>query len=243
MSDAEPVKTTDKVSPITGYGAVSSLFLGTALFFLPQMYVGILLWLLSLIGIKLGSSDVRSYFVVNLLVAVCMVGLLRLIIRPRKHRVVELFGTLRKKWHLLLVPVSFGAYFVTLMVVYALAEQFVTKINLDQEQLNPFKSASAPWEVALAFVGLVIVAPIAEELLFRGFMYQGLKARLPKFGAAVVVSVLFGLAHGQINVAIDTFVLSMFLVLLVEKTGSLVPAILLHATKNLLAFVIIFFVK
>ena len=81
----------------------------------------------------------------------------------------------------------------------------------------------------------------------RGFLYTGLKKWLPKIIAALVVSALFGLAHlaeggdaGPLWVgALDTFILSLFLVSLRELTGNLWASIALHATKNTVAFVVL----
>jgi membrane protease YdiL (CAAX protease family) len=56
----------------------------------------------------------------------------------------------------------------------------------------------------------------------------------------VATSVLFGLIHGQWNVGVDVFVLSMVACSLREVTGSIWAGILLHMLKNALAFYIIF---
>ena len=92
-------------------------------------------------------------------------------------------------------------------------------------------------------VALVIVTPIFEETVFRGFLFKGLRRRLPFWAAASVVSVMFAFAHGQWNVALDTFVLSLILCFLVEKNNSLIPSILLHELKNEVAFTALFILK
>lgn len=84
----------------------------------------------------------------------------------------------------------------------------------------------------------------------RGFLYTGLKRWLPWTVAGLIVSVLFGAAHlseggdaGLLWVgAIDTFTLSLVLIALRELTGNLWAGIVLHATKNCLAFVRIFLI-
>jgi hypothetical protein len=87
-----------------------------------------------------------------------------------------------------------------------------------------------------AFIMLVVITPFFEELLFRGVLFHGLRKRLPFIASAFITSVIFAVAHGQANVAVDTFALSMFLCLLVERTNSIWPAVALHALKNFLAF-------
>lgn len=62
--------------------------------------------------------------------------------------------------------------------------------------------------------------------------------------AAIFTSGTFGLVHGQWNVAIDTFVLSMVMIFLYEKTKNLWACVFLHGLKNLVAFLALFvFVK
>ena len=87
---------------------------------------------------------------------------------------------------------------------------------------------------------LVIVAPIAEEVLFRGYLYGKLKGYVPAIWAALATSLLFGIAHFQWTVGIDVFILSMFLCGLRSLTGSIWAGILVHILKNALAYYILF---
>jgi membrane protease YdiL (CAAX protease family) len=56
----------------------------------------------------------------------------------------------------------------------------------------------------------------------------------------VFTSAIFGFAHGQWNVGVDTFALSLALCYLAYKTNSLWPSVLLHSLKNLIAFILVF---
>ena len=76
--------------------------------------------------------------------------------------------------------------------------------------------------------------------MFRGMLYGGLRrSKMPWWGAAVIVSALFGLAHMQWNVAIDVFVLSMVACYLRELTGGIWAGFMLHMLKNGLAFFVL----
>ncbi|HKX73455.1 MAG TPA: CPBP family intramembrane glutamic endopeptidase [Candidatus Saccharimonadales bacterium] len=132
---------------------------------------------------------------------------------------------------------AWSAYFViTASVMYVM--QQVMHVPDDPQNIG-YSNPNA-LEMALAFLALVIVVPIAEELLFRGFIFKGIRSQYSFVVSALAVSVLFGVAHGQLNVGIDTFCLSLVLCYLVEKTNSLWPGILVHALKNAVAFVLIF---
>ena len=86
------------------------------------------------------------------------------------------------------------------------------------------------------FVALAITAGICEELLFRGFVLWALAQALPEYWhAAVAQGVLFGLAHayqGPRGVFLTTMV-GLFLAGVVWLTGSLWPAMVVHALIDL----------
>ena len=103
-----------------------------------------------------------------------------------------------------------------------------------------FRQLNQRYEYILAFTTLIIIAPIAEEILFRGYLYGKLKKFVPIWVAILVTSALFGSIHGAWNLAIDTFALSIVLCLLRESTGNIWASILLHMAKNGIAFYILF---
>jgi len=93
--------------------------------------------------------------------------------------------------------------------------------------------------VAAVFSVLLIagLAPIAEELFFRGMLFGGLRVRLPFFVAALISAAIFGSLHLATGAsAVPPLILFGFaLAWLYERTGSLWPAIILHAINNSLA--------
>jgi len=129
---------------------------------------------------------------------------------------------------------GFAVYFA-ITVVLAMLAQALTNIDQEQAQNIGYRNLASV-EFAAAFVSLVVLTPLAEELLFRGFMFQGFRRRLPFWAAAIGVSALFGLVHGQWNVGLDVFAMSLVSCYLVEKSGSLWPSIFLHMYKNGVAF-------
>ena len=97
------------------------------------------------------------------------------------------------------------------------------------------------WDRALAFIRLVIIAPIAEELVFRGWLYGKLRAKVAMPIAILLVSALFGLVHGQWNVGVNVFAMSIILCGLREVTGTIYAGILMHMIKNAIALAILIF--
>lgn len=144
--------------------------------------------------------------------------------------------------------VAYGLYFASYLVVIIAASQLLPGLDTNQEQQIGFEQVRTSLELLMAFVSLVILPPIWEEIVFRGFLFSSLRAKYRFRYAAVLTSLLFAVIHLQFGsdapllwvAAIDTFILSMFLCVIREKSASLWPAILLHGFKNLVAFSILF---
>jgi membrane protease YdiL (CAAX protease family) len=80
----------------------------------------------------------------------------------------------------------------------------------------------------------VILAPLFEELVFRGLLFAILRRRFRFLPAALISALVFGLAHGYGVVGLISVCWSGVLwAWIYEKTGSLGPGILAHAINNL----------
>jgi membrane protease YdiL (CAAX protease family) len=145
------------------------------------------------------------------------------------------------------VGAGFGVYFVLLILVTTLGGELFN-LDVEQKQDVGFDAVVSNPERLMAFVSLVILPPIVEEVVFRGFLYGGLRRKLRMWGAILVTSLMFAAPHllasedgGLLWVAaVDTFVLSVVLCYLREKTGNLWASIGVHAIKNGLAFIYLF---
>jgi membrane protease YdiL (CAAX protease family) len=84
---------------------------------------------------------------------------------------------------------------------------------------------------------IVFAAPISEEICFRGMLFGGLREKLPRLGAALITGLIFGGLHALTGVSAvpPLIVFGFLLALLYEKTGSIVPGILLHMLNNSVA--------
>ena len=137
-------------------------------------------------------------------------------------------------------PAGLIVYFILTALMAAFAMAFLPFVDYNQAQETGFGNVSTQFEYALAFITLVIVAPVAEELLFRGYLFGKLRKHAPLWASILITSVLFGLVHMQWNVGLDVFVLSIVLCLLRVMSGSIWPAILLHMLKNGIAYYFLF---
>lgn len=149
-------------------------------------------------------------------------------------------------WQQLLLGVAaFIAAMILMVVVLALIGQIVPGFNIEQAQeigVDP-RAIYNRTEMLAVFALFVIIAPISEELIFRGYLYGKLRQMTSIVTSVIITSLLFGLAHLQPNVAVATFVMSVVMCLCREATQSIYPAIIVHILKNGIAFALLFIMQ
>lgn len=134
-----------------------------------------------------------------------------------------------------------GLYFLaTILVTAALYVIDIPGVDLEQKQEIGFSNLAGGFEYIVAFLLLVVIAPLFEELLFRGYLFGRIRTKNGFWLSAIVTSLTFAALHGQVNVGIDVFILSLFLCYLRERFDSVWPGVLVHAFKNGLAYIILF---
>ncbi len=171
---------------------------------------------------------------------------LKLIKKTRERETIGLKGL--PTWtDIGLAPIGFFAYFLlaaAFMWVFSLFPWF----DVEQAQDVGFNVLASGFDRVVAFVTLVILAPIAEEIIFRGWLYGRMRNQLlkclPDWASMLIsillVSILFGVLHGQWNVGVNVFAMSIILCGLREITGTIYAGILLHMLKNGIAFYALF---
>jgi len=141
-------------------------------------------------------------------------------------------------------------YFFLYAVLLGIATQVFPSLNVNQKQQLGFDNPTGTINLILTFFSLVVLPPLAEETVFRGFVFTGMRTKFRPLGAAIGTSLLFAVAHLEFGsgqpllwtAALDTFILSLVLCYLRQKTDSLWPGILVHAGKNSLAFWVLYIV-
>lgn len=130
--------------------------------------------------------------------------------------------------------------FVLAAIFTASAVVLIPGFDVDQAQELGFSNVTVRFEYLLAFVTLVILAPLVEEIIFRGYLYGKLRQRSGPIISTILVSLVFAALHLQLNVAVIVFGLSLVLCTLREFTGSIWAGVILHGAKNGIAFYFLF---
>ena len=82
------------------------------------------------------------------------------------------------------------------------------------------------------FIVGIVLAPLVEEIFFRGFLFAGFRQRMGWNKAALLSSGIFGLAHFQLAAFIPTFLLGYLFSYLFHRSNSIWPGIIFHAIVN-----------
>lgn len=90
--------------------------------------------------------------------------------------------------------------------------------------------------LSLALLAGGVIAPLAEEAFFRGYLFAGLRQHLGYLPATLLSATLFALVHILPTSWPPIFVLGVLFAVLYEQTGSIWPAVFVHGAMNALAF-------
>lgn len=125
------------------------------------------------------------------------------------------------------------------MILLAAGFNVITSVLLSiipfpQSWMDSYAANSSAIDNSLiAWLTAVVMAPVVEEVVFRGLIYTRLKKGMPKIAAAIMTSLIFGIVHGTIIWAIYTFIFSMVLIWGFERYQSLAASIVLHLGYNI----------
>jgi membrane protease YdiL (CAAX protease family) len=97
------------------------------------------------------------------------------------------------------------------------------------------QAQSAPFTTLGLLVASVVVAPICEEIFFRGFAFVGLLKGMSLVPAMLVSAAIFAIAHTDIGSLVPLFIIGVALAWARWRSDSLWPGVIIHTLNNLLA--------
>jgi membrane protease YdiL (CAAX protease family) len=120
-------------------------------------------------------------------------------------------------------------------IIYsALVQTFHLPLQTNADELAQ-QAHYMPLTVLALLIGAVVVAPICEEIFFRGFLFSGLLHGMALWPAVLLSSLLFGIAHGQVGSFVPLVIIGMVLAVVRWYTGSIWPGFAIHMGNNAIA--------
>ena len=158
-------------------------------------------------------------------------------ILARRVNLVEYFGLRwsRWLWIFLIVPAFLGVMFFFSAIIHqsgwveAVQTRFGTQL---QEGVQLLMKTNDQSLILVMIFTAVIAAPVAEEVIFRGYIYPLVKRYSEGWFAAIFSASLFAAVHMNLLGFPLFFIIGLAMVLLYEKTGSIWPCIICHMAFN-----------
>lgn len=240
-------------------------------FYLVQMlFVWLFRWILPEKSLTMPTTQ-SAYTVISDIVALLIIVLVPIIFRKTWKTTRGDLGLLGlPTWtDIAIAPIGYFIYILISRALFTVFEIFPWFNPTETQEIGYNYSLLYGSDRVITIITIVIIVPVIEEIIFRGFIYGKLKkviyqnekstkksvpekathsAKNTKkkpfwkaesvaiIAATFITSLAFALLHGQWNVGVDVFAMSVVLCVMREISGSIYPGILLHIIKNALAF-------
>ena len=222
--------------PVATIGFTALIF---AAFFLAQMGIAVVY----LVVLTLASPRANMQVVAGRLDRDgFLLAVTEVVIGPLVIGLTILIAWLRKgptiREYLALMPVGRRRILGWLLGIVAVGALFDVSAYLTNHRSVPeweLDTVRSAGSLPLLILALVLIAPVLEEVVFRGFLFEGLRhSRLGPAGAIVVAALVWAAVHLQYEwfYVVQVFVAGLLLGVARHRTGSLVPPMLMHALMN-----------
>lgn len=239
-------------------------------FYLVQMlFVWLFRWILPEKSLAMPTTQ-SVYTVISDIVALLIIILVPIIFRKTWKTTRGDLGLLGlPTWtDIAIAPIGYFLYILISRALFTVFEVFPWFNPTETQEIGYNYSLLYGSDRVITIVTIVIIVPIIEEIIFRGFIYGKLKKIIYQnekptkksvsekvahpvknikkrpfwkaesvaiIAATFITSLAFALLHGQWNVGVDVFAMSVVLCIMREISGSIYPGIMLHIIKNALA--------
>lgn len=164
----------------------------------------------------------------------CIVAAICGFLTARGKNPIRLFGLRWTEWRggIPLVGLALGAVAPVIFLAMEVFQTMRGHVDAPQDLLLFLVNAPTWTEKGLLIFTALVVAPVTEEVVFRGYLHGVLRQIGGRWCGIVVNALLFAAVHGHIPSLGGLFLLAVALSLVYERTGSLWAPILLHAGFN-----------
>ena len=131
-----------------------------------------------------------------------------------------------------------GLIFSFIMIKYGLLSEMFNRLPylIPDELIEGMEAMIANANLLILFIQVVIIAPIFEEIFYRGIVFNGMLKRYSPKKAIIVSSIIFGLVHLNLPQGLNAFLIGIIIATVYYYTKSLYIAMFMHAANNFLVF-------
>ncbi|WP_339236824.1 type II CAAX endopeptidase family protein [Paenibacillus sp. FSL R5-0517] len=166
-----------------------------------------------------------------------LTGLYLVALRPKKlsWREVGVKGfSVRDWWRIVL--------WLLLLIILSVMAVYLTSFlgnTVDNSKTESLQQNVTLFTIVIGIVSAGFVSPLYEEIFYRGFIYRWLRTRIRMKWAIVISALIFTLAHfPTINAMPVNFISGVVFAWTYERTGSVVPGMIVHGAFNTIAVVL-----
>lgn len=206
----------------------------------------LLIILTALVGVVLGMTgfnpNTTGAGIIAVLLSQLVFGVCTYFIIKKKEINIKDRGIQKDSWKMIIIGLGTAGFGNILLsrVVMALGEDNALVKN-SYDMLNTAFAATNTFETVIQILVLVIIAPIVEEYLFRGYVFTECKKMYSLTASLILNGLLFGLFHMNILQGINAFFLGIVLSLIYYHRANIKDNIIVHMTNNAIAVLPAFF--
>ena len=211
--------------PLIAVGMIFGYFISQTLCVLAVMFTT---------GLKLEEISLATKFTAIAVNAAIWIGICLAVLPKLELPTFEKKGI---KHHAIVYSIGVVILY-TVMTLFGILMQ-LTDFKPSQQEVAKQVQQMSETSLFLIIIGPAILIPIVEELLFRGALYKSLKISQSPLAAAIISSILFGLAHLEPDTMPQLITIGFILAYVYEKSGSIIVPCLLHATNNFVSVMVL----
>ncbi len=180
-----------------------------------------------------GANEVNLLFVHEILQAAIMIGGVLFFLRFRGKTVLHIGWRLAEKPYIYILAMIFGVLSCWLMILLsAVLTQIFPQWATTQNVIETTLQVDSAWGLIASFLSVGIMAPLCEEVLFRGYLYHAAAERFGTAASICITSLLFAVVHGQWFQLLPLFAAGVCLNLFYVRTKSLIATVIMHSAWN-----------
>ncbi len=183
---------------------------------------------------SLDLSLIDLFFIFSIFQFIIFIGYILLVVKGKYKLNFKIF--MKRKYSLGEIGkyglISSAVLFFSTMVISTLIFAMFPVQGEPQDILNIFGEAGNKWEMVAVFISAAVLAPISEELYFRGFLYKALRNKYSEGVGIAIASVIFASVHFDLYRFVPFFTAGIILNHIYEKYENILIPMIAHSVWN-----------